>query len=183
MSDPIQVAEGVLGDHKELVERLKAPANWLKQPRGVDWKDAVSEYDRAPFEAAAYIERQAAELAQLHEKTGVGITVGGGLLVYGTVEAVSRVGNYIMLDSSHPVEKEDVRRSLARALQEAEAELARKTTVADAYWEIIESFRAENAELRAALKGMISEFVGPYEEGWSSVQRAHRALAAQDGGA
>lgn len=32
-----------------------------------------------------------------------------------------------------------------------EAELARKSTVADAYWEIIESFKAENDELRAAL--------------------------------
>lgn len=53
------------------------------------------------------------------------VTVGDGLVVYGTLEAVSRVQDYILLDSTHPVEKEDVRRSLARQLQAAEAKIQR----------------------------------------------------------
>lgn len=52
------------------------------------------------------------------------VTVGDGLVVHGTVEAVGRVQDYILLDSTHPTEKEDVRRSLARQLQAAEAKLA-----------------------------------------------------------
>ena len=41
----------------DLVERLRAPANWLRQERGDDWKGAVNHYDRAPLEAADRIER------------------------------------------------------------------------------------------------------------------------------
>lgn len=41
----------------DLVERLRAPANWLRQDKGEQWKDAVNRYDRAPFEAAARIEQ------------------------------------------------------------------------------------------------------------------------------
>lgn len=40
----------------ELVKRLREPANWLKQAKGEHYKDVVSEYDKAPFEAADMIE-------------------------------------------------------------------------------------------------------------------------------
>lgn len=53
----------------------------------------------------------------------IAVTVGDGLSVYGTSEAIHRAQNYILLDSTHPVEKEDVRRSLARDLQAAEAKI------------------------------------------------------------
>lgn len=51
------------------------------------------------------------------------VTVGDGLVVHGTVEAVGRVQDYILLDSTHPTEAEDVRRSLARQLQAAEEKI------------------------------------------------------------
>lgn len=54
----------------------------------------------------------------------IAVTVGGGLSVYGTAEAVHRVQNWIMLDSTHPVEKEDVRRSLMRDLTAAESTIS-----------------------------------------------------------
>lgn len=62
---------------------------------------------------------------QLIERTSCSVTVGDGLVVYGSIEAVGRVQDYILLDSTHPVEAEDVRRSLARQLQAAEAKIAR----------------------------------------------------------
>lgn len=69
---------------------------------------------------------QEAELARLDEQMGMSVTVGGGLSVHGSGDAIRRVQNYIMLDSAHPVEREDVRRSLARDLQKAEATIERQ---------------------------------------------------------
>jgi len=51
------------------------------------------------------------------------ITVGGGLSVCGTWEAIKRVQHYILLDSTHPVEKSDVRRVLMKELEEAEQKI------------------------------------------------------------
>lgn len=48
------------------------------------------------------------------------VTVGGGLEVYGEIPALLRVQDYIMLGSTHPVEREDVRRSLMRDLERLE---------------------------------------------------------------
>jgi len=77
---------------------------------------------RARAEAAeAKITAQAEEIERLNELTSCSVTVGRGLSVYGTIEAVGRVQTYILLDSNHPVEKADVRRTLARELQAAEA--------------------------------------------------------------
>jgi hypothetical protein len=85
-------------------------------------------------QAADLITAQAQELARVEEerdeareRMSVAITVGAGLSVYGSMKAIDRVQDYILLDSSHPVEKEDVRRSLARDLQSAEALLAECT--------------------------------------------------------
>lgn len=83
---------------------------------------------RLPEEAAATITALRAKLAEAErereEKFSVSVTVGGGLSVYGTMEAIGRVQDYILLDSKHPVEREDVRRSLAKALQATETKLA-----------------------------------------------------------
>ena len=77
-----------------------------------------------PDEAAElldHITAQAEEIERLNELTSCSVTVGRGLSVYGTIEAVGRVQTYILLDSNHPVEKADVRRTLARELRAAEA--------------------------------------------------------------
>ena len=55
---------------------------------------------------------------------GASLTVGNGLVVYGSMEALGRVQQYILLPSKHPVEDADVKRGLARDLQAAEALLA-----------------------------------------------------------
>jgi uncharacterized small protein (DUF1192 family) len=49
----------------DIVERLRAPSNWLAQGRGRGWKDAINTYDRAPFEAATEITRLTAEVERL----------------------------------------------------------------------------------------------------------------------
>lgn len=82
-------------------------------------------------ELRARAEAAEAENKRLHEMTGVSVTVGGGLQVYGEMDAIRRVQDYIMLDSTHPVEKEDVRRSLVRSLQAAEAENERLRKACD----------------------------------------------------
>lgn len=48
---------------RDIVERLQAPANWLRQDRGVTWKEATNQYDRAPFDAADAILYLRSELA------------------------------------------------------------------------------------------------------------------------
>ena len=57
-----------------LIDRLRAPANWLRQNKGVRYEDVVSHYDRAPFEAAAEIERLRAALSEIatgHDAAGL----------------------------------------------------------------------------------------------------------------
>lgn len=44
-----------------IVQKLNEPANWLSERRG-QWKDAVSRYDRTPFEAASIIQELASAL-------------------------------------------------------------------------------------------------------------------------
>lgn len=55
---------------------------------------------------------------------GASLTVGNGLVVHGSIEALGRVQQYLLLPSKHPVEDADVKRGLARDLQVAEALLA-----------------------------------------------------------
>lgn len=83
----------------------------------------------------------------LEELTGMSVTVGDGLRVYGTVKAISRVQQYILLDSKHPVEASDVRRLLALDLQAAEAKIA--------------ALEAENKRLREERKAIIAA-LAPY---------------------
>lgn len=51
---------------------------------------------------------------------GASLTVGGGLVVYGSIDALARVQQYILLPSKHPIERHDVNVNLARNLQVAE---------------------------------------------------------------
>lgn len=72
------------------------------------------------IELRAY-EATVANLEQrIDELTGVQITVGDGLVVYGSVQAIHRVQAYILLDSKHPVEARDTNRYFAKRLQAAE---------------------------------------------------------------
>lgn len=49
----------------DIVKRLRAPANWLRQDKGSEWKNAINHYDRTPFEAADEIERLRAALWEI----------------------------------------------------------------------------------------------------------------------
>jgi hypothetical protein len=51
---------------------------------------------------------------------GMSLCVGKGLVVYGEHEAIHRTQGYILLDTTHPIEKEDVKKQFARALQAVE---------------------------------------------------------------
>lgn len=42
---------------EDIVSRLRAPANWMSETRGQEWKSAVGKYDRTPYEAADLIEK------------------------------------------------------------------------------------------------------------------------------
>lgn len=67
-----------------------------------------------------------------------------------------------------------------------EAELARKSAVADAYWEIVESYRAENAEMREAwakVRAEIEAEVGGPDLSRSDGLRKALAILAQHAGA
>lgn len=100
----------------------------------------VAELAAANPNVMSYIKDRDAEVNRLRELTSYLVTVGGGHVVYGSTEAIRRVQDFILLDSKHPVEKEDVRRSLARSLQTAEEALRKIAAYDDA---------AANAYLRA----------------------------------
>jgi hypothetical protein len=51
---------------------------------------------------------------------GMSLCVGKDLHVYGEYEAISRTQQYVLLDTNHPIEKEDVKRIFARSLQAIE---------------------------------------------------------------
>lgn len=68
-------------------------------------------------------------LNKLHEEFNMYLTVGNGLRVWGHVHAIRRVQDFFLLDSKHPQEKEDVRRSLARDLQAAEERILELETL------------------------------------------------------
>jgi hypothetical protein len=60
---PAQPVEAVDRDAgRDLVKRLRDTPNWMKESFG-DWKSATTKYDRAPKEAADYIETLLAALA------------------------------------------------------------------------------------------------------------------------
>jgi hypothetical protein len=84
----------------------------------------------------------------------VDLTVGNGLLVYGSAEAIMRAQTYVLLDSKHPQETKDTNRLLARALQAAESQLAERTIERDA---ATLSLAARDAEIKR-LRQLISEF-------------------------
>lgn len=79
---------------------------------------------RCAYDAMIEIATLRTRCEKAEARLDTSVTVGGGLSVHGTVEAIMRVQDYILLDSTHPVEKEDVRRSLARNLQASEAQCA-----------------------------------------------------------
>lgn len=56
----------------------------------------------------------------IDELHGMSLCVGKGLSVYGDYESISRTQGYVLLDTTHPIEREDVKRQFARALQMVE---------------------------------------------------------------
>lgn len=71
-----------------------------------------------------YIKNRRAEPAPaVPAQNDCSIGVGHGLTVYGSIDAIIRVQQYMLLDSTHPREAEDVRRSLARSLRRAEDQM------------------------------------------------------------
>jgi hypothetical protein len=73
--------------------------------------------------SATELDAKDARIRDLEEYTSVSLTVGGGHVVYGSVDAIARAQMYVLLDSNHPVEAKDTARYFAGALQKAEAEL------------------------------------------------------------
>jgi len=89
-----------------------------------DMRAALTEQAEAhALELRAY-EATVQNLEQrIDELTGVRLTVGDGLEVYGTGEAIRRAQAYILMDSSHPSEAKGTARHFASALQVAEARI------------------------------------------------------------
>ena len=56
----------------------------------------------------------------LDTQYGCALCVGNGLSVYGDYDSISRAQQYVLLDTTHPIEKEDVKRIFARSLQAIE---------------------------------------------------------------
>jgi len=103
---------------------------FLDPPDGGDvlLSEQITRICEALIAAEARLAEAERRTSKAEALTTMSITVGGGLVVYGDADAIGRVQNYILLDSTHSVEKEDVRRSLMRQLQTAEARIAELET-------------------------------------------------------
>ena len=131
--------------------------------------DAITE------QAEAYEQRIA-------ELTGVRLTVGDGLEVYGTGEAIRRAQAYILMDSSHPIEAKSTARHFASALQVAEARIREFEAQLDDSREREGRMRALVEKARRAIAWNISNHDAKvsadlYEE----FDRALAAIALEDG--
>ncbi len=96
-------------------------------------------------ERAALTEQAETYEQRIEELTGVRLTVGDGLEVYGTGEAIRRAQAYILMDSSHPIEAKDTARYFATALQVAEQRIRELGAQRVPEWQPIET--APNNEL------------------------------------
>ena len=113
-------------DHSRQAIRDFALANFL----GDTWNDAEvvnGDHKAAMDREFAEISKRAAALGyqivsnEEGNLLGASLTVGHGLSVFGSMEALGRVQNYILVASRHPVEQADVNRQLAKALVTTEA--------------------------------------------------------------
>lgn len=52
-----------------LIERLRDTPNWLRDPWDLSWQNTTRKYDRAPFEAADELERQAAKITDWERRS------------------------------------------------------------------------------------------------------------------
>ena len=128
MARPAHSPSGLADDARKVAQALepfaKSPdVNWQVHQARHLWPIAES----LPGKIEA-LERERDEAVA---DRAVGLTVGGGLLVYGSEEAILRAQTYVLLDSKHPQETKDTNRLLARALQAAESQLAEMTKERD----------------------------------------------------
>lgn len=95
------------------------PGVSLDQAAKVFW-DAVALHGVG---ISAELESAKRKIAELEEKLSVGVALGGGLMAYGSLDACSKIQDYILIDSQHPVEKNDMCRAWAKRMQLAEARI------------------------------------------------------------
>lgn len=107
-------------DPTKEVQRDFALANFLGDSMAAPTGATLDEEFKAIVAHAANLGYQLVSDEQA-SVLGAPLTVGNGLVVHGTMEALGRVQQYILLPSRHPVEDADVKRGLARDLQATEA--------------------------------------------------------------
>src|SRR3546814_2858762 len=79
-------------------------------------------------------------------------------------EAIQRVQTYIMLDSKHPVEKEDVRRGLMRSLEAAERALAEAVEVLTTLESVADQFTTDLSAAHAEICNL--QGIDPSKHTW-----------------
>ena len=135
---PIEVWWGTTEWHKQPQWFLKAQDHSREAIRdfaladflGDTWHDAqviTGDHKAALDREFAEISKRAAALGyqivsnEEGNLLGASLTVGNGLSVFGSMEALGRVQSYILASSRHPVEQADTNRQLAKALVTTEA--------------------------------------------------------------
>lgn len=114
-------------DHSRQAIRDFALANFLGDTEPTPEKVENGDFKRQPDKEFKELSKRAANLGyqmvsnEEGNLLGTSLTVGNGLQVYGSIEALGRVQNYILAPSKHPVEEADTNKALARALTQTEA--------------------------------------------------------------
>lgn len=138
---PMEVWYGTTEWHKQPQWFLKAQDHSRNAIRDFALSDFLGDQEPAPEQVRngdfkAQLDEELKELSKRASNLGyqivsneegnllgASLTVGNGLQVYGAMEALGRVQNYILASSRHPVEQADTNRSLAKALVQTEAQL------------------------------------------------------------
>jgi hypothetical protein len=105
---------------KRIVAEELAEAREQSDAKDKAWVLALAEAEQR----GAALKKQLDDANKYLEDRCMGLTIGNGLMVWGSFEAINRAQCVLLIDSGHPQEKEDVRRSLHRSLIETERQLA-----------------------------------------------------------
>jgi len=126
------------------------------------------------------------ERDEAREQTRVGLPVGHGLMVYGTMEAIMRAQTFVLLDSKNTQEVKDTNHLLAQDLQSAEAKLSAALSQAAALREAL----TPSAETKAAYIGKFSflqealdgdgfEIMETITIPWTTIKEIMKAISAR----
>lgn len=110
----LNVTEVSLEDGKYKLQHFRESGTLRALRYDMEWRDLTGD---------KLIGAMLAELERMHGIMGASVSLGGGLMAYGSIDAIMKMQDYMLIDSQHPVERNDVARSWCKRAQDTDAKL------------------------------------------------------------